>query len=163
MSYKDEFPNFDYELPYLGKVWEDNSWHNDVCPSLDYPLGGEKVLRIWFDYHDPEMRECGGKRFIVAMGVYGESMEHLFESDDLIEVFKFIKENKLTNLYECFWGDGYRGDDNKSTLAYHDVEFFNEERGYEEGWIDRIKDLQIGQKFSLFDALTGEHWVRRIG
>ena len=32
--------------------------------------------------------------------------------------------------FECFWGDGYRGEENKSILAYHDVDFFNEDRGY---------------------------------
>ena len=28
--------------------------------------------------------------------------------------------------FECFWGDGYRNKDNKSLLAYHDIDFFNE-------------------------------------
>jgi hypothetical protein len=95
MGYKYEFPSFDYELPNLGNGWVDNSWHNDSCPSLDYPLEGEKMLRIWFQESNPEERECGGKQFVLVIGEYGDS-EHLMESDDLDEVLSYIKLNKLT-------------------------------------------------------------------
>jgi hypothetical protein len=64
--------------------------------------------------------------------------------------------------FECFWGDGYRDASNKSTLAYHDQDFFNEERGYEPDWINSIDLLEVDQVFSLNCAMTGEHWVRRI-
>jgi len=64
--------------------------------------------------------------------------------------------------FECFWGDGYRDASNKSILAYHDEDFFNEDRGYEENWIERIKALEIDEVFNLNCAMTGEHWVRRI-
>jgi len=96
MNYLDEFPNFDYTLPDLGKGWEDNSWHNDVCPSLDYSLGGEEIIRIWFDYADPDMRECGGARYLLAVGIYGETLLPILESNDLNEILSYIKENKLT-------------------------------------------------------------------
>jgi hypothetical protein len=94
MTYKNEFPNFDYDLPNLGKAWEDNSWHNDSCPSLDYPLEGGKMLRIWFQESNPEERECGGKQFVLVVGEYGDS-DHLMESDDLNEVLAYIKQNNL--------------------------------------------------------------------
>ena len=64
--------------------------------------------------------------------------------------------------FECFWGDGYRDASNKSILAYHDEDFFNEDRGYEGNWIERIKALEIDEVFNLNCAMTGEHWVRRI-
>lgn len=159
--YKNEFPNFDYELPDLGKGWEDNSWHNDVCPSLDFPLGGEKIVRVWFDYADPEMRECGGKQFVLAVGIYGDSMDHVLESDNLDEILNYIKVHKLTNLYECFWGEGYRGDDDKSIISYNDLEFFNEDRGYEPSMIIDIRCLDVGEVLNL-NCITGEHWVRRM-
>ena len=94
MGYKYEFPAFDYELPNLGEGWEDNSWHNDSCPSLDYSLGGEKILRIWFQESNPEERECGGKQFVLVTGEYGDT-DHLMESDNLDEVLSYIKQNKL--------------------------------------------------------------------
>lgn len=99
MTYKHEFPDFDYSLPDLGEGWEDNSWHNDSCPSLDYPLGNDQILRIWFQDSNPEERECGGEQFILVIGEYGNT-EHLIESDDLNEVLAYIKNNNLAPIKE---------------------------------------------------------------
>ena len=63
--------------------------------------------------------------------------------------------------FECFWGDGYRGDDNKSTMSYHDVDFFDELIGYDELIIGRVHDLEVNEVLNL-DCVTGQHWVRRI-
>jgi hypothetical protein len=63
--------------------------------------------------------------------------------------------------YECFWGDGYRDLDNKSILAYHDENFFSEDRGYEQEDIDYIDAMEIDEVINL-NCVTGEHWVRRI-
>lgn len=100
MTYKNEFSNFDYDLPNLGEGWIDHSWHNDVCPSLDHKIGinnfgQEKVLRIWFDYANPEMREIAEKQYVLAMGVYGESLDHVMTSDDLQDILNHIKTNNL--------------------------------------------------------------------
>jgi len=67
----------------------------------------------------------------------------------------------MNRQFECFWGDGYRGDDGKSILAYHDIDFFNELVGYDQENIDEINDLEIGDRAD-FSYITGEHWVRRI-
>jgi hypothetical protein len=96
MTYKNEFPAFDYDLPELGKGWEDNSWHNDSCPSLDYPLEGEEIVRIWFDYANPEDRECEGPRYVLAVGIYGETLEGILSSDNLEVILAYIKANNLT-------------------------------------------------------------------
>jgi len=63
--------------------------------------------------------------------------------------------------FECFWGDGYRGEENKSILAYHDIDFFTEDRGYESHDIEDIDQLEIGAYINL-SCVTGEHWVRRM-
>jgi hypothetical protein len=45
----------------------DISWHNDVCPSFDVPLGKlMHALTIWADHPDLEKRELPGPRFSVA-------------------------------------------------------------------------------------------------
>ena len=62
--------------------------------------------------------------------------------------------------FECFWGDGYRDLDNKSILAYHDVDFFTEDRGYSEQEIKMVCDLNIGDYADFQES--GSHWVRRI-
>ena len=63
--------------------------------------------------------------------------------------------------FECFWGDGYRDVDNKSIMAYHDENFFSEDRGYEQNDITDILELEINEIVNL-DCVTGQHWVRRI-
>lgn len=67
----------------------------------------------------------------------------------------------MSKLFECFWGDGYRGDDNRSILAYHDEAFFNDERGYSPMEIDWVKGLEVDDLITIDDA-TGDHWIRRI-
>ena len=62
--------------------------------------------------------------------------------------------------FECFWGDGYRDLDNKSILAYHDVDFFTEDRGYSEQEIKMVHDLDIGDYADFQES--GDHWVRRM-
>ena len=98
MTYKYEFPSFDYELPNLGKGWEDNSWHNDACPSLDYHLEGEEIVRIWFDYENPEMRECKGGKFVLCKGIYGESLDPLLETNKFSEILDYIKAHNLAEV-----------------------------------------------------------------
>jgi hypothetical protein len=63
--------------------------------------------------------------------------------------------------FECFWGDGYRDSENKSILAYHDEEFFTEDRGYSELVITWVKGLEVNDHIDLED-LSGTHWIRRI-
>jgi len=63
--------------------------------------------------------------------------------------------------YECFWGDGYRGADGRAILAYNDVDFFTEDRGYEAHDIEDIQQLKVGEAINL-SCVTGEHWVQRI-
>ena len=67
----------------------------------------------------------------------------------------------MTKSFECFWGAGYRDEDNKSTLAYHPLEFFSIENGYDQKDIDNIRDLYAGENYDL-DGVFCEHWIRRI-
>ena len=62
--------------------------------------------------------------------------------------------------FECFWGDGYRGEDGKSILAYQDQGFFDLLKGYSEDDIWKIDGLEVGE-YAEFQE-SGDHWVRRI-
>lgn len=89
MTYRDEFPDFDYELPVI-PGFEDHSWHNDVCPSL---VSTDRKLNLWCDYADPKLREMDdGKRFTLVAGEYGEEEQTtLCVSDDLAEILAAIE------------------------------------------------------------------------
>lgn len=86
MTYKREFPDFDYEIPFLGNGWVDSSWHNDVSPSFEYHCKDGHIYRLWFDYLNPDQREVGGSQFVLSEYSNDESLGYIFESDDLNEV-----------------------------------------------------------------------------
>ena len=55
MTYQTEFPDFDpATLPPLPEGAEDVSWHNDTCPSFEFPCA---ALTVYIDYADPAARE----------------------------------------------------------------------------------------------------------
>lgn len=73
MTYQSEFPDFDpATMPAIPAGFEDESWHNDVCPNFHAAAEG---LTVWIDYADPalsEFGEDGGARFNL---VYGDQPE----------------------------------------------------------------------------------------
>ena len=90
MTYKTEFPDFDYELPVI-PGFVDQSWHNDVCPSL---VNEELDVILWCDYADASKREMPDlKRFHLIRGEYGvpDNQEPICESDDLADIFAAIE------------------------------------------------------------------------
>jgi len=91
MTYKTEFPEFDYELT-IPDGWVDSSWHNDVSPSIEKQVGDIKY-RIWCDYQNPDKREVGGKQFTVATYDQNEfeELQDLAEFDILQEALDFVK------------------------------------------------------------------------
>jgi len=91
MTYKTEFPDFDYELT-IPDGWVDSSWHNDVSPSIEKQVGDIKY-RIWCDYQDPDRREVGGKQFTVATYDQNEfeELQDLAEFDNLADAVEFVK------------------------------------------------------------------------
>lgn len=92
MSYKYEFPDYDDELPVIDG-FKDESWHNDVCPSMEKRIYNDAYLKLWCDYRNPEMREIGGNQYIISY--FDDATMNsvpMFSSDDIEEVKKFIKQ-----------------------------------------------------------------------
>jgi len=56
------FSNYDGELPELAG-FVDDSWQNDVCPSM---LNEARNLKLWVDYVDADRREVGGARYTLC-------------------------------------------------------------------------------------------------
>lgn len=93
MGFQTEFPRFHAaDMPALPAGFEDTSWHNDACPSIQ-----SKALRlsIYIDYADPKERELGEdtNRFIVlpldADGCYTGD-QPLVATDDWADVEAFL-------------------------------------------------------------------------
>ena len=92
----------------------------------------------------------------------GGRMDKDFDFNQILEVENDYGTFEEKKQFECFWGDGYRATDNKSTLKWQNENFFTEENGYEKRWVDHIHSLDVDEVFNLDCAMTGEHWVRRI-
>lgn len=56
MSYREEFPDFELDVT-IPEGFEDQSWHNDVCPSW---YSEELDVEMWVDYPKAEEREMQG-------------------------------------------------------------------------------------------------------
>lgn len=89
MTYRTEFPDFDFEVPAMiaanPDAWEDTSWQNDSCPSFTCD-----VFVLWIDYTDPAKREFPlAPQF--SMHCEGESM---LETDSWEDVRAFIEDGK---------------------------------------------------------------------
>jgi hypothetical protein len=83
------FENYDGKLPRI-KGFIDDSWRNDVCPSL---LNESKNLKLWVDYKNPNRRECGGMRYtLCAYNNNADQYEELFATESLAEMRGYINE-----------------------------------------------------------------------
>ena len=82
------FCNYDGELPKLDG-FVDDSWCNDVCPSM---LNEARNLKLWVDYTDPNRRECGGMRYTLCE-YNGNSDQYveLFATESLTELEEYLK------------------------------------------------------------------------
>jgi hypothetical protein len=100
VTFQTEFPDFPAaDMPAIPAGFEDSSWHNDVCPTIQ---SSALRLSIFLDYADPAQREFGAdtNRFLVleldADGCYtGE--QPLVATDDWSEVLSFIAKREQAN------------------------------------------------------------------
>ena len=92
MSYLSEFPDYDGDF-YCPDGWEDNSWHNDVCPHAEKRSYDEEIsVNIWQDYVDPDKRERDNdKRYLFTICVGGADAQFYYETDELEEIKKLVK------------------------------------------------------------------------
>lgn len=82
------FDNYDGEMPQL-EGFIDDSWRNDVCPSL---LNESKNLKLWVDYVDINRRECGGLRYTLCeYNNNSDQYVELFATESLAEMEDFLK------------------------------------------------------------------------
>jgi len=88
-----EFPDYPVaKLPAMLDGFEDQSWHNDVCPSM---ASETLKLRIWCDYEDTEERELNTARYCVhKTDDDGQSTAELLSTDDWNAVVGLINTIK---------------------------------------------------------------------
>ncbi len=97
MSYKEEFPHFELDVQ-IPDGFEDNSWHNDVCPNWIKNNSDGSVINLWIDYKNPEEREMKkGKRFMIFHFKNDEdlsidSANFSYHGNDYNVILKMIEE-----------------------------------------------------------------------
>jgi hypothetical protein len=89
MTYRTEFPDFDYDLPSLEGFF-DQSWHNDTCPKL-VREDGDVTVTVWCDYADAGMREGWGPRYAVTVAYPEEEPIEISATDDWESVLAVLR------------------------------------------------------------------------
>lgn len=96
MYYKKEFPDYD-DVLVIPKGFEDQSWHNDVCPHVVKSIMDYKntsiEMRIWQDYKDPALRERENKRYLFQIHIYTDVLDDIllnYETNEWKEIEKLI-------------------------------------------------------------------------
>ena len=87
MSHK-LFSNYDGELPNLAG-FVDDSWQNDVCPSM---LNESRNLKLWVDYVDADRREVGGARYTLCE--YNNNSDQyvpILATESLADIEEYLK------------------------------------------------------------------------
>lgn len=64
----------------------------------------------------------------------------------------------LEAKFLCYW-DSY---DDDATVAYHPVDFFSEDIGYQPDDIAAIRDMRRGESIDLSDGIGQRHYVLRV-
>lgn len=89
----------DVSLALMG--WQDESWHNDCCPSYGLNASdSDPYFKLWIDNDDPERRELQGCKYTLC--VYdpaheGRQMDVLTTDSELV-VVKFLNDIKLGSI-----------------------------------------------------------------
>lgn len=93
MSYSSEFPDYDGEF-YCPKGWEDNSWHNDVCPRAMYRIETKAKnieFSLWQDYVDVNKREFDNAKLYTFQIHVDSDLVYNYETDDFEEIKRITK------------------------------------------------------------------------
>jgi hypothetical protein len=72
---------------------EDQSWHNEACPSFA-KLGGKLRLTVWVEHPDPAKREGPGPRYAVCVTPIDDACEGLLlhTGDDPAAVAALVRQ-----------------------------------------------------------------------
>jgi hypothetical protein len=97
MSYKSEFGE-SFHIPARVRDaikrygMQDESWHNDVCPSFSKDLGSGIRVVLWCDWASPALREFNGERFAVVLASEDNSeQEPLFSCERVQSLLDWLE------------------------------------------------------------------------
>ena len=86
-----------YSVPAIVKTndWQDESWHNDTCPSF---FNEKLMLKLWLEADDPKDREfepgqMSSKKYsLLTVNNDQEHVDLIVETDDLAVLEKAIND-----------------------------------------------------------------------
>lgn len=91
--YLKEFPDLAGPMPeadhLIAAGWDDQSWHNDACPSFVSPC---ETMRLWVEFPNEAMRDNPERFCLTAWDADADHSEHavLLVTDNWAEVLAFI-------------------------------------------------------------------------
>jgi hypothetical protein len=90
MTYKTEFPDFVLDVT-IPAGFEDNSYHNDVCPHFTKDIGASDFLCLWVDFANPSEREYSGHARFTAERVKDGDQVAYVTSDNWQDIVDFVE------------------------------------------------------------------------
>jgi hypothetical protein len=93
MSYQTEFPDFVLDVT-IPDGFEDDSYHNDVCPHFTKDIGASDFLCLWVDFSDPSEREYSGQARFTAERVKDGDQVAYVTSDTWQNILDFIAHSE---------------------------------------------------------------------
>jgi hypothetical protein len=83
------FPSYPvHAYPPVPRHWEDASWRNDGCPSVDGPYG----FKVWINWPDPSHREDPEQKRFMVEDTSDPDSPIVFQSDSWGEIMSYIDE-----------------------------------------------------------------------
>ena len=75
------------------------------------------------------------------------------------QLSRAISKKTDNPLYLCVWGEGY-ANPNQPSIGIHTLDFFSEDRGYDETDRRNIRDLDFGQSINIVGLAEVQSIVR---
>lgn len=130
--YKTEFPDFKLDVT-IPAGFIDNSWHNNQMPCWIRELSDYRMMVLWIDYADPDLRDHPqNARFVLQ-----------------------VTDNTMTDVHENFASDNY--DDVLDFLSdyFPHINLSDDQlRKYHSELWQRVPDSDHARNFSEWDTVA---------
>jgi hypothetical protein len=85
----------EYQCPPCPSFLDDQSWHNDICPSYGYysEEHGQMLVSVWMEHPVQEQRDSQDLKRFWACGTEASGYPTILASDDFEEVVAAAKES----------------------------------------------------------------------
>jgi len=119
---KSEFPDWPERLPAV-PCYEDSSWHNDVCPTMESE-GLKTPVKLWFGHPELSKRESDGLQYFITRGdetllTTSDLQVMLRNAEYFLRFFTWVESGRdVTDIGSAIRDDALKGLDGRVYGGY---------------------------------------------